>query len=64
MATKTVVLFLQKTTKGAAMYQQVDGKGQPMEMKDNDAVFPTVYMRKLALGEQIPNTVTITVNYD
>ena len=51
---------LEKETKGAVRYMQVDSGGQPIKGDDNGALAETIYFRKKALGDA-PQKLKVTV---
>ena len=55
---------LEKETKGALRYQEVDDKGKPIEQAW--AKIGTFYIRKSAFehGQAFPQTLRVTVSYD
>ena len=55
---------LEKETKGALRYQEVDDKGEPIEQAW--AKIGTFYIRKSAFerGQPFPQTLRVTVSYD
>lgn len=62
MATsKTLSFELEKETKGAVRYSEVDENGHKIEMEN--VVVGTIYIRKSSLGDQRPAVLTVTVQY-
>lgn len=55
-----IFMALEKVTKGAVRYMQVDDAGAPIKGDDNGALAETIYFRKKALGDA-PQKVKITV---
>ena len=55
---------LEKETKGALRYQEVDDKGEPIEQAWSK--IGTFYIRKSAFehGQAFPQTLRVTVSYD
>jgi hypothetical protein len=55
---------LEKETKGALRYQEIDDKGEPIEQAW--AKIGTFYIRKSAFdrGQAFPQTLRVTVSYD
>jgi len=59
--TKLVVNYaIDKVTKGAVRYAQVDDAGAPIKGDDNGALAETIYFRKKALGDA-PQKLKVTV---
>ena len=51
---------LERVTPGAARYQELDQAGQPVTTA-NGAKVGTLYLRKTALGKDIPNNVKVEI---
>lgn len=54
----TVTMTLERETKGAVRYQEVNPQGQPVELVD--ALIGTLYIRKSKLSDT-PKTIEVTV---
>ena len=60
--TKTVINYvLEKTTPGAVRYMEVDPDGKQLRGDIDGAKAPTMYFRKTALGDEIPQRLKVTV---
>ena len=57
-----VNFIVEKTTPGAVRFQETDDKGQPLKIGDGAKV-GTLYVRKSALGKDIPNNLTVELSY-
>ena len=55
----TVPFLLERETKGAVRYMEVDDKGKPIQ---EDFKIGILYVRKSAFGAKIPERLTITVD--
>lgn len=54
------LMVLEKETKGAVRYNEVDGSGTPV--KGDKAILQNIYIRKTALeGTAIPAKLTVTL---
>lgn len=58
---KTATMVVEKETRGAVKYQEVNGSGEPLEMSDPACVMGQAYVRKNAFNGKIPKRVTIMV---
>ena len=56
----TVMFTLEKETKGAVRYQEVDAAGLPLKI-ENGAKVGTLYVRKSALNGDIPAKLKATL---
>lgn len=56
---KTIKMVLERETKGAVRYMEVDASGNQLELQDS--TIGTLYIRKTALGVSIPNPIFITI---
>ncbi len=62
-----VNFVLERTTRGALRYQEVNLVGEPLGMQDEDTVIGTLYLRKWGLRTQglreghQPNNITVTI---
>ena len=52
---------LEKTTPGTIRYMQVDAAGKQLRGDDDGATAPTLYLRKKALGENVPQKLKVTI---
>lgn len=60
-----VRMILERETKGAVRYQEVDGAGQPITQSDPGCVIGTLYIRKSALaGKPAPDRIYISIAGD
>ena len=58
----TKTLVLDKVTKGAVRYSEVDARGDIIT-DYREAVIGTIYVRKSALnGDGVPHTISVTIN--
>lgn len=57
-----VSFVLEKETKGALRYAEIDASGKIKEYPN--VVMGTIYLRKDALGEKKPSNLTIRINLD
>ncbi len=55
----TVHYAMEKTTPGTIRYQEVDSKGNPV--KADAAKAPTLYIKKTALGADIPQKLQVQI---
>ena len=62
MPKTTVKLVLDRETKGALRYQEVDSTGTPVTDDAKGCVFRNIYVRKSALKGETPKEVTIELN--
>ena len=59
---KMVVRFkLERETKGAVRYEEVDKSGNKKAIADG-ATVGTLYLRKSSVGDAIPKSLTVTIN--
>lgn len=58
---RTVTFKMEKETKGAVRFQEVDGNGEVLDYAD--AVIGTLYMRKSALQGAVPSEVKATFSW-
>jgi hypothetical protein len=56
---RTITFVLEKETKGAVRYQEVNAEGKAIEQAES--VVGTIYLRKTALDGKIPQRVTVTI---
>ena len=56
----TVRMALERETKGAVRYQELDAAGKPVEAMDG-AKIGTLYVRKSAFSGQAPTSIQVTV---
>jgi len=56
---RTVRLQLEKTTRGAIRYREVNTKGEPVDQAES--VVGTLYLRKTALTGEEPTAVSVTI---
>ena len=54
---KTIYMKLEKETKGAVRYQEVDSKGEKL----SNYAIGTLYIRKSALTTPYPTSLTVTI---
>lgn len=59
MAKHTVQMVLEKTTKGAARYQEVDSTGKPLKSDADGAKITSLYLRKAGIGGEPPQAITV-----
>ena len=60
MTNITAKFVLERETKGAVRYQEVDASGNPLEM--TAAKIGTLYIRKITFGNaEIPKSITLTI---
>ena len=52
---------MEKTTPGTVRYMEVDDAGNKRSANDG-AVSPTLYIRKTALGDTVPQRLEVTIN--
>lgn len=54
---------LERETKGAVRYQELDALGKPIDTRTNmdAAIIGTLYIRKAALNGQIPVRIKVTI---
>ena len=57
----TINYAVEKTTPGAVRYIEVDSSGAQLKGDADGAKAPTIYFRKAALGGEIPQRLTVTV---
>lgn len=57
----TVEFVLDRETKGAAKYQEVDGRGRRVEMRDEGCHIGPLYVRKSAFNGNVPKRITVSV---
>ncbi len=57
---RTIHLQLEKTTRGAVRYREVNAEGQPLDQAES--VIGTLCVRKTALDGQEPASITVIVN--
>jgi hypothetical protein len=62
MAKTTIKMAFTKTTPGTVVYHQVDDQGKQLKSDVDGAMVPSLYIRKLALGKEVPQTLTIEIN--
>ena len=62
MPKTTVKLMLDRETKGALRYQEVDDAGVPRTDDAKGCVFRNLYVRKAALEGAVPKSITIEMN--
>lgn len=55
----TVTLVLERETKGAARYQEIDDQGSPRDIAN--AVIGTLYLRKSKMPNPLPSQITVHV---
>lgn len=53
------LMVLEKETKGAVRYNEVDGSGA--QMKGDHAILANIYIRKAALDGEAPKKLTVTL---
>lgn len=53
--------ILERTTTGAVRYQEVDDAGKALKGDADGAKITTLYLRKAALGDSIPNNITVEI---
>ena len=58
--TTTVKFVMEKATPGTIRFQEVDDNGTPRKANDG-AVVGTLYIRKTALGSEVPQKLTVTI---
>jgi hypothetical protein len=65
MQTNTIelVFHFEKSTKGAHRYQEVDQGGHRLKPGEG-ATIGTLYVRKIAIGEDPPDTLSVTVSHE
>ena len=56
-----VKFVIERETKGAVRYMEVDEKGEARDNMHPLAVVGTLYVRKAALDGQIPSTLQVTI---
>lgn len=61
MQVKVNMLF-SKETPGTYVYAEADEDGNPIQNK-RETKIPTLYIRKEAFGADVPETVTLTVDW-
>lgn len=70
MFKQELVFHLERETKGAARYQELDADGQAINTDRksggnmDDAVIGTIYIRKAALNGTIPDTLEVRIRGD
>lgn len=57
---RTVMMDLEKETKGAVQYKEVNDMGAQVPIAD--ALMGTLYLRKSALGSHLPSSIKVTVS--
>lgn len=57
---KVVKFHVEKTTPGAVRFKEVDDKGERVTIADGASI-GTLYIRKSALGTNVPEDITVTV---
>lgn len=62
--TRIVHLNLERTTKGAIKFQEIDKDGKPSYMYGPGTCFGSIYVRKTALHGVEPKQIQITMTYD
>lgn len=62
MPKTTVKFVLDRETKGAVRYQEVDDNGTPVTDDAKGCVFRNLYVRKSALKGEVPKQVTVELN--
>lgn len=58
--TVTCSFLFERETKGAVRYQEINAQGEPISTNDG-AKIGTLYLRKSALGSDIPQKVSVSV---
>ena len=61
--TKTVKFKLEKLTPGALRYAEVDETGNPVKGDVNGALIGSLYLRKAAMGNDVPKQFTVTLSF-
>jgi hypothetical protein len=59
MPNLNLTFLLERETKGAFRYQEVDSNGRPLDLAD--ATVGVLYVRKAALGAAKPKSLTVTI---
>lgn len=62
MEPKTILFILERETKGAVRYQEVDSNGNLKDSDDSGAVINKVYIRKKGLGTTPPRTLKMVIS--
>lgn len=57
----TISLVLERETKGAVRYQELDANGDPRRSGDEESVVGTLYIRKKAIHGAIPTGIRVTI---
>jgi hypothetical protein len=57
---QVVTVVLERQTKGAALYREVDREGKAVPQ--DAAVLRSIYIRKSALNDMIPQELTVTIS--
>jgi hypothetical protein len=61
--TKTVKFALEKLTPGALRYAEVDDEGKTIKGDANGALIGSLYLRKAAMGNEVPKQFSVTINF-
>ena len=61
--TKTVKFQLEKLTPGALRYAEVDDAGQPIKGDANGVLIGSLYLRKAAMGNEVPKAFSVTIQF-
>lgn len=59
--TMTVAFQLERETKGAVRYEEINDKGDAIEMSDPSCVIGTLYIRKSVLNGEPPAKLLVTI---
>ena len=62
MPKTTVKMVLDRETKGAVRYQEVDDSGTPVTDDAKGCVFRNIYVRKSSLKGEMPKEITVDLN--
>lgn len=58
---RTITFQLEKTTKGALRFRELDAAGNPIA-KTDDATVGVLYLRKSQVGTEVPQRLTVTIS--
>jgi hypothetical protein len=61
--TGVVTMRLEKETKGAVKYQEIDDSGAPVTTSNERCAIGTLYVRKTALNGEIPQQIKVSLKW-
>ena len=61
MLNVTATFLVERQTKGAVRYQEIDSEGNRLKPNAAGAIIGILYLRKAELGGTVPNEITVTI---